>query len=164
MTEESAAPQHDDEFTPITSQEQLTRIIGERIGKVRSQFADYDDMKAKAGKLDALEQANKSEIEKLAEERDAEKARADATSNELTRLFVAHNLGLTPAQAKRLVGTTKEELEADAAEILRDFPAAATGQPRPASRPGALRSGSSGSPDTGEKGRAAAAVRALRQG
>jgi hypothetical protein len=39
-----------------------------------------------------------------------------------TRLEVAHNKGLTPAQAKRLVGSTRDELEADADEILKDFP------------------------------------------
>jgi hypothetical protein len=50
-----------------------------------------------------------------------------------TRLEIAHEKGLTPAQAKRLVGATKEELEADADEILRDFPVtpAKPGAPKP---------------------------------
>lgn len=37
--------------------------------------------------------------------------------------------GLTPAQAKRLVGSTLEELEADADEILEAFPSAARKPP-----------------------------------
>lgn len=80
--------------------------------------------KADAEKADA----DKSEAEKRA----AADARADAAELRATRLEVAHEKGLTPAQAKRLVGTTREELEADADEVLRDFPVtpAATG-PKP---------------------------------
>lgn len=70
--------------------------------------------KAEADRADA----DKSEAEKRAA---AEQRAADAEMR-ATRLEVAHEKGLTPAQAKRLVGSTKEELEADADEILRDFP------------------------------------------
>jgi hypothetical protein len=63
-------------------------------------------------------EADKSEAEKRAA---AEQRAADAELR-ATRLEVAHEKGLTPAQAKRLVGATREELEADADEILRDFP------------------------------------------
>jgi hypothetical protein len=38
------------------------------------------------------------------------------------RREVADELGLTPAQARRLVGSTRDELEADAADILEHFP------------------------------------------
>lgn len=74
-------------------------------------------------------EADKTEAEKRAA---AEQRAADAELR-ATRLEVAHAKGLTPAQAKRLVGTTKEELEADADEILRDFPTAQAkpGAPKP---------------------------------
>jgi hypothetical protein len=62
--------------------------------------------------------ADKTEAEKRA----AADARAEAAELRATRSEVAHDKGLTPAQAKRLQGATKEELEADADEILRDFP------------------------------------------
>lgn len=83
--------------------------------------------KAEAEKADA----DKSEAEKRAA---AEQRAADAELR-ATRLEVAHEKGLTPAQAKRLVGATREELEADADEVLRDFPVTpatpATKTPRP---------------------------------
>jgi hypothetical protein len=74
-------------------------------------------------------EADKSEAEKRA----AAEQRAVAAELRATRLEVAHEKGLTPAQAKRLAGATKEELEADADEILRDFPVtpAATGPKLP---------------------------------
>jgi hypothetical protein len=73
--------------------------------------------------------ADKSEAEKRA----AAEERAQAAELKANRLEVAAEKGLTPAQAKRLVGATREELEADADEVLRDFPAATNGPraPRP---------------------------------
>lgn len=54
----------------------------------------------------------------------AQKERDDAKSGaglEVIKLRVALEKGLTARQAKRLQGTTEEEIEADADEILEDF-------------------------------------------
>jgi hypothetical protein len=56
-----------DGFKPITSQDDLTRVITERVNRERAKFADYTDLKTKAAKLDQLEQANKSETDKFSE-------------------------------------------------------------------------------------------------
>lgn len=59
-------------FTPIETQEQLDAVIRERIEraerKATEQFADHDQLKQKAARLDELESANKSELEKANEE------------------------------------------------------------------------------------------------
>lgn len=59
-------------FTPIETQEQLDAAIRERIERaereVAEQFADYDQLKEKAARLDELESASKSELEKANEE------------------------------------------------------------------------------------------------
>jgi hypothetical protein len=47
------------------------------------------------------------------------------------RAEVASEMGLTAKQAARLQGTSREELAADAADLLASFPAAAPGTPRP---------------------------------
>lgn len=78
-----------------------------------------------AKRLAELEEADKSETEKLASERDQHRTRADSAELSLARLEVALEKGLTRAQAKRLVGSTREELEADADELLADLGGAA---------------------------------------
>lgn len=94
-------------------------------------------------KLKEFEDRDKSDLERANERAEtAEKAAADHATAAL-RLAVAFEKGLTPAQAKRLVGSTQDELEADADEILRDFPAS-TSRPR-------------GSVDQGQRGKPAAA-------
>lgn len=84
--------------------------------------ADYDELRKKASEFDKLAEANQSDQERAAKAAaDLERRAAEAEGRAL-RLDVAFDKGLTPAQAKRLVGATREDLEADADEILRDFP------------------------------------------
>jgi len=74
-----------------------------------------------SARLSELEDAGKSELERAQTALTAaEKSAADAMSK-ATRLEVAMSKGLTAAQAKRLVGSTMEELEADAEELLETF-------------------------------------------
>lgn len=115
--------------------------------------------KTAAEKLAEIEESKKTEIEKAAERAKAAEERATKAEGELMRLFVAHNKGLTPGQAKRLVGSTKEELEADADEILAEFGPKKVAAP-PAKK---LHSGSAGADGaTTGRERAAAALRQLR--
>lgn len=85
-TTSETTPGAGDGFKPITSQDELNRIIGERVKRAKP--ADYDDLKAKAARLDEIEQANKSEAEKAAErlakaERTAKEAEARALRREV---------------------------------------------------------------------------------
>lgn len=73
-------------------------------------------------KLKEYEDKDKTEAQRLQEERDALKAERDQLALDTMRREVADELGLTPAQARRLVGSTRDELEADAADILEHFP------------------------------------------
>jgi hypothetical protein len=83
-----------------------------------------------AKRLADLEEAGKSEAEKAAAKAaEAEKRAADAELRAM-KLEVAVSKGLTPSQAKRLVGSTKEELESDADDLLESFkPADDKGKP-----------------------------------
>lgn len=79
-------------------------------------------------RLKEFEDRDKTEAQKLAER--AEKAERDlaAIQQNALRAEVALEKGLTPSQAKRLIGATREELEADADELLKDLGDA--GKPR----------------------------------
>lgn len=97
-------------FTPPATQAELDRIIADRVSRERAKYADYDDLKSKAAGAKSLED-RVAEIEREAKEASARAIRAE----------VANSKGLTPRQAKRLVGETREELEADADELLKDI-------------------------------------------
>lgn len=77
----------------------------------------------------------KSELD-LLNERFAQYEKAAAEERTARwRAEVAHAKGLTPEQAARLVGSTKDELAADADALLSLFPAAPTGPRAPAPDP-----------------------------
>jgi hypothetical protein len=74
-----------------------------------------------AAQLAAIEEANKTEAQKLAERAEnAEKALA-RQELEAARAQVALEKGLTASQAKRLVGESREEFLADADQLIADL-------------------------------------------
>lgn len=80
-------------------------------------------------KLKELEDRDKSDTDKLQDRVTVAEKRAEEAEARALRLEVAAEKGLTLTQAKRLVGSTKEELEADAEELLESFGGAAGGNP-----------------------------------
>jgi len=75
-------------------------------------------------KLRDFEDRDKTDAQKIQEERDALRTeRAHLTLQSLRR-DVAEEKGLTPAQARRLVGASREEMETDADDLLTTFPKA----------------------------------------
>ncbi|MCW2752494.1 MAG: hypothetical protein JWR83_3604 [Aeromicrobium sp.] len=107
-----------DEFKPITSQDDLNRIITDRIGRERSKFADYKDLKAKAQRFDELEAANKSEIDKANDAKAQAEARAARAEADALRLRVAAKHGISDEDADLfLTGTDEETLARQATRL-----------------------------------------------
>jgi len=113
-------------FDPERAQAKIKKA-NQEAANLRARLKELEPLAAKAKEL---EDAGRSELEKLtARAETAERERGEHIARAL-RLEVAFEKGLTPAQAKRLVGGTRDELEADAEEILRDFPVKTDGRPR----------------------------------
>lgn len=103
------------DFTPITSQDDLNKIIGERVKRAKP--TDYDDLKAKASKFDQWEQSQKSEQERLQEQLSQLTSERDATTRRAERLEVIAAEGI-PAEFHDLVhGDTPDALEASAKKV-----------------------------------------------
>lgn len=107
----------------------------------------WDEITTNAQKYQDLQQQSKTDAQKQADETAAAQKERDETKLEIRRLRVAMRKGLSDAQAKRLIGATEEELEADADELLKSFvkkddddpDAGVTRRPRAALRPGSGR-------------------------
>jgi hypothetical protein len=90
--------------------------------------AELQRLKERDAALKKLEDEQLTDAQRIQAEKDAEAARAtaaEATAAEAVRkalvLEIALDKGLSVAQAERLRGTTKEELEADADELVKLF-------------------------------------------
>ena len=89
------------------------------------------------------EDQNKTEAQKLQERAETAEKALTAANRAALVASVALKKGLTEAQSKRLIGDTKDELEADADELLESFKndaggQAPTGGTRERLRPGAV--------------------------
>lgn len=84
------------------------------VKKLRDEAASYRT------KLKEIEDRDKSETQKAADEAEAARKRAETAETKLLRFEVAAAKGLPPKWAPRLSGSTKEELEKDADELLKE--------------------------------------------
>lgn len=116
--------------------------LAKRNRENQSLRARIKELEPLAQRFQELDDAAKSEQQRTSEALTAAQERAVRAEGELLRMQVATEKGLTAAQAKRLVGNTREELAADADDFLASMPAppqASTSRtPVEALRPGAL--------------------------
>jgi hypothetical protein len=89
--------------------------------KAREQEKRAKENATAAQRLKEIEDAQKSAEERATEALTNAEKRAQEAESRALRLEVASEKGLTAAQAKRLVGGTREELEADADDLLENF-------------------------------------------
>lgn len=122
------------EFKAPATQADLDRIIQDRVARVKNQFADYDDLKAKAGQVDSFQsriaelEATNGDLSGKVQTFEAEKERSALVSK------IAKDKNV-PAEALR--GTTSEELEAHAdtlAALLKPSGPVILGQERTPSK------------------------------
>jgi len=82
-------------FTPITTQDDLNKVVADRVKRAEAKYADYDAIKAKAAELDGLKAANQTEAEKTAERIAALENDLSKTRQETQRLSIATAHGIT---------------------------------------------------------------------
>lgn len=101
------------------TQAELDAIVGDRLKRDRAKFADYDALKEKAEKYDALEEASKSELQKAIERGDALQTELDNLRSEKAirelREKVAEETGVP---SRLLTATTEDDCRAQAADIM----------------------------------------------
>jgi len=110
-------------FTPPASQEDLNRIIDERLKREREKFKDYPDLKKKADDLDKIEAANATELEKANARADAaEKLVAELEPEILRWKTIAQN-EIPPDYQDFIVGKSEEDLAAVVEKVKTLIPA-----------------------------------------
>ena len=101
------------------TQEELNSIVQKRVGELTSKYENYEELKAKAQKFDALAEESKTELQKATE-------KADALEKELTSLKTANKVRAIREEvakdkgvpANLLTGETKEDCEKQADDII----------------------------------------------
>lgn len=141
--DDPAGGRQDDHADDGFDEDRARKAIAKKNSENASLRKRLKELEPLAAKAKELEDAGKTEAQRLTEDRDGHRTRADKAEAEAARLRVALKKGLTATQAKRLVGSTEDELEADADELLASFspqdgpkPKPPAGKPRPNLRGG----------------------------
>ena len=127
LTNQEVTTQNAEQAEPQTfTQEDVNRIVAKRVAK----YSDYETLKEKAAKYDEQVEASKTDLQKATERADNLQAELDAlkSAEQLRNLReeVANTKGVP---ARLLTGTTKEECESQADDLL-SWAKPATGYPR----------------------------------
>lgn len=112
-TDASTAPEppaQGEQQSQTFTQADVDRIVQERLKRAESKYADYADLKAKASKLDEIEAANQSELEK------ATKKAADAEAR--LQALEAAARAATVKSAVTLAATKADAVDPDAVLAL----------------------------------------------
>jgi hypothetical protein len=108
------------------TQEELERILAERLKREREKYKDYDELKKAAEELKKIKESQMSEQEKLQmrlAEIEREKLERERELAELrismTKQKVLTEMGLPLSLADRIFGETDEEIRQDAEELKK---------------------------------------------
>lgn len=106
-------------FTPITTQDELNRIIDERLRRQKQQFADYGELKRKAEQFDALQEKATSDETKFNERLAALEGRISTSEADRLRWRIAAKHKISEEDAELfLLGTDEETLEKQAKRLV----------------------------------------------
>ena len=115
MTVENATQGAPAEPERTFTQAEMDAIIGDRLKRERAKYADYDELAKKAKAYDEAEEANKSELEKTAEERDDYKAKFEKLTAEIEHAEkvarIAAEKGVDEKLLARMSGDVEENAE-----------------------------------------------------
>ena len=105
-------------FEPITTQEEFDSAISERLKrereKVKSEFADYNDLKTKVADYEKQFADFNKQLEALGEkdkEIEAQKATIQKFETDSIKTRLAHEAGLPYGSTKYISGNTEDEIK-----------------------------------------------------
>lgn len=113
-----APPEAPKEAPKTFTQAQVNDLIAREKGKLQSRYEGFDEIKAKAARLDEIEEANASEVEKANKAKTKAETERDEAKARLLRYEVANKKEIPAEAIDLLSGSTQEELEASADKIL----------------------------------------------
>lgn len=103
------------------TQADLDRIVKDRLTREREKYGDYDALKAKAEKLDEIEEASKSELQKATERATALQAELDSLKQANAVKAMREKVAADTGVPVNLLTADSEEACAEQAKQILEF-------------------------------------------
>ena len=94
-----------------------TKWLNQRLERERNKFADYDDLKAKAGEVETIKTDFQSKLDEATTKIGDLTKTVGEKSLEVEKVKIIHENGLTDTMAEFLTGTTAEEIRTQAEKL-----------------------------------------------
>lgn len=111
------------------TQEEVNKMIGERLSREREKYANYDELKAKAEKYDEVQEASKTELQKAEERANDLQAKYDSMIKADTLRKIREKVSEETGVPASLLNADTEEACKTQAEAILAFKGTAPAYP-----------------------------------
>lgn len=112
-----------DEFKPVDenllTQTEVDGVVEKRLERERGKFADYEDLKTKAGKVDTISKEFDEKLKKAGEEKSELEKQLSAANLGTTKVKLQHEFKLSDDLAGFMNGSTDDELREQAEKLSK---------------------------------------------
>lgn len=116
--DKAAEPAQESEQGKTFTQADVDRLIADRLDRERKKYTGFDDLKKKAAEFDKLEEAKKTEVEKLNDQLTSAQVELQAYQIAEIRREAAGKAGLDPELAEYITAADPGEALAQAQKLV----------------------------------------------
>jgi hypothetical protein len=115
-----------DNYVEVTEkllpQEEVDKVVETRLDRVKKQYADYDDLKEKAGKVDTITSEWESKLKAAGDEKSAIEKERDAAKLDVVKVKTMHEFKLPDDLSEFINGTDEKTIRDQAEKLSKNVP------------------------------------------
>jgi hypothetical protein len=104
---------------PLHTQSEVDDVVTSRLDRQKKQFADYDDLKEKAGKVDTITKELEGKVKKVGEEKADLEKQLGAAKLETSKVKIVSEFKLSDELAEFVTGDTEDDMRAKAEKLAK---------------------------------------------
>lgn len=103
----------------LLAQDEVDKVVETRLERQKKQYADYDDLKEKASKVDTISQEWESKLKAAGDEKSAIEKERDAARLETSKVKVMHEFKLSDDLGEFINGTDEKTIREQAEKLSK---------------------------------------------
>lgn len=109
----------------LLAQEDVDKVVETRLERQKKQFADYDDLKEKAGKVDTIKKELEDKLKEAGDAKSAVEKELEKAKLETVKVKAIHEFKLSEDLSEFLNGEDEETIRAQAEKLHKGIPGGA---------------------------------------
>lgn len=106
----------------LLAQADVDKVVETRLERQKKQYADYDDLKEKAGKVDSISKDWETKLKAAGDEKSELEKKLGAAQLETEKVKVIHEFKLSDELSEFVTGDTADEMRTRAEKLSKGLP------------------------------------------